>query len=130
MLTTLSLIEQLRAQYGGVTNYRIARILQVSDVTIIGYTVHNKIMSAAIGLKMAHQLALNAEYVVMCLAVERERNPDVKAVLTRVAKRAAALKPPKRKSIPLLPPPARIGRPPYQARLFIPAATPAPRRAP
>jgi hypothetical protein len=128
MLTTRDLIAQLRAIHGNVTNYRVAHLLQINQATMNGYIHHDRSMTPLFGLRAAAQLGLNSEYVLACLAVERERDPDVRAVLVRAAERAAKLKPPKTRLVPthILGPPGRRGRPPYQGRLILAANVPAP----
>jgi predicted transcriptional regulator len=82
MDTTHTLIERLRAHWGGATNYGLAKRLGITKSAVTRYARHGGGMSLDIGLRVADELKLNRTYVLACLMAEREPKDSVtRAVL-------------------------------------------------
>lgn len=80
MDTTKSLLERLRSKYDGCSNYRLAKVLDVSKTALNRYMTHGGGMGSDVGLRLADELGLPHAYVVACLALEREQSDQVKPV--------------------------------------------------
>ncbi len=89
MDTTKTLIERLRAQLGNATNYRLAKHLGISKPSLIKYVHERGGMAFEIGLRVGAELGLDPDYVLLCLAAEREQSPEVKTRWQRLASQAS-----------------------------------------
>ncbi len=82
----------LRAKNSGpnklCTDYRLAKILGLSKTAMTRYMRHGGGMSSDVGLKIAKELGLDANYVVACLAHEREQSELVRPVWAALAEMA------------------------------------------
>jgi hypothetical protein len=87
--TTKTLIERLRAQLGGASNYRLQKHLGISKAAIIRYVHERGGMSYDIGLRVGSELGLQPDYVLLCLAAEREQSPEIKTRWERLAHQAS-----------------------------------------
>lgn len=85
MDTTRSLLERLRSKYAGCSDYRLAKILGLSKTAMTRYTRHGGGMSHENGVKIAVELELQPEYVLACLAYEREQVEHIKPYWERLA---------------------------------------------
>jgi hypothetical protein len=72
MHTTNQILDALAAKLGGVSDYRLAKVLNASGTATIGNWRHGRSsLSQDYALKVADLLGWHPEYVVAC--VERER---------------------------------------------------------
>lgn len=75
-MTTMELIERLKAAHGGASDYRIAQILAVKPQTVSNWKKGRSTMGDEVGMRAAELLELDPVKVVVDLHIEREEgNP-------------------------------------------------------
>ena len=67
------------------TDYRIAKILGITQSSIIKILRHNGSLSDENAIKLADELKLPRSYVVACTSRHRANNPEVKEMWEEVA---------------------------------------------
>src|SRR5262245_56264265 len=89
METTRSLLERLRAKYATpdkpVSDYRLAKLAGVSKSAMVRYMRHDGGMASDVGLRVAAELDLQPEYVLACLAHEREQDEHARPYWEKLA---------------------------------------------
>ena len=76
MLTTNTLLNLLK-QHNDWSDYRIAKMLEVSHQSVSGWRTKGHVMSEEAGLRAAKILGLDPEIVVLSLQCERKKNTIV-----------------------------------------------------
>ncbi|OLO11412.1 hypothetical protein BTW10_10005 [Chromohalobacter japonicus] len=71
-MTTIDLLERLKAAHGGASYYKIAQILGVKSQTVYHWKNGHGTMSDEAGIKVAEALGLDPVKVVVDLHIERE----------------------------------------------------------
>ena len=74
------LLELLRAKLGGVTDYRLAKILGMSPQGISGITQNGGTLSDENAIKLAIELELPPSYVVICMHWQRAKDATTRAL--------------------------------------------------
>lgn len=75
-MTTMELIERLKAAHGGASDYRIAQILAVKPQTVSNWKKGRSTMGDEVGIRAAEALGLDPVKVIVDLHIEREEgNP-------------------------------------------------------
>lgn len=93
MDTTVVFLERLRARLGGdsgCTDYRLAKVLQISHVTMNGYLKKGRAMDDPIAIRCAKLLELEPVYVVACCHAERSTDVESAKLWQEIAARFAA----------------------------------------
>src|SRR5258708_1714906 len=91
MKTTVQFLDAVRVRHGLTSDYQLAKFLGVKHATISGYRHQKSMMDESMCLKIAAALALgDPGEVLVAIAHEREKRPEVKRAWERVAKRLAA----------------------------------------
>src|SRR5712691_2387244 len=91
MKTTVQFLDAVRARHGLTSDYQLAKFLEVTHTTISNYRVGRSMMGEEMCLKIAVALGLgDPGEVLVAIAHEREKRPEVKRAWERVAKRLAA----------------------------------------
>ena len=93
MESTKQFLERLRARLGGASecsDYRLAKVLEVSHVTIHGYLKKGRSMDDKVALNLAKQLNIEPAYVVACCHAERSTSAESLKLWTEIAARFAA----------------------------------------
>lgn len=93
METTEVFLERLRASLGGASgcsDYRLAKVLQVSHATIWGYTKKGRAMDDPVAIRCANLLELDPVYVVACCHAERSTDVESTKLWQEVAAKFVA----------------------------------------
>ncbi len=91
MKTTVQFLDAVRVRHSLTSDYQLGKLLGVSHARISNYRVGRNMMDEAMCLKIAAALSLDDPgEVLVAIAHEREKRPDVKRAWERVAKRLAA----------------------------------------
>lgn len=90
MLTTLDLLDAAKLAQGIRSEYRLARVLGVSDNGLYNYR-HGRTPDDERALRLAMLAGLNVPYVLTCMAAERSKDADTKSALTKAARDLADL---------------------------------------
>ncbi len=91
MKTTVQFLDAVRVRHGLTSDYQLAKFLGVTHTTISNYRVGRSMMGEEMCLKIAATLSLDDPgEVLVAIAHEREKRPEVKRAWERVAKRLAA----------------------------------------
>ncbi|WP_290866713.1 hypothetical protein [Aquabacterium sp.] len=80
MLTTAKLLDAAKRAQGITSEYRLARVLGVTDSALWNYR-HGRTPDDERALKIAALAGLDARYVLVCLAAERAKDDASRAVL-------------------------------------------------
>ncbi|WP_411991362.1 hypothetical protein [Agarivorans sp. DSG3-1] len=83
MITTLELLEGIKARFNLPTDYKTAQYLGVTHQTVSGWRKGTS-MSPAIGLRIAELLEMDVDYVHLCLLLEKAKDEREKASLQRM----------------------------------------------
>lgn len=87
----LQIKSKLRQQGRPDTDYAVGKLIGASRQTMSNHKHnHRQVFSDEIGIRIAEFLELDPGYVLACLAAERTKRPEVKAVWERFAKSSAA----------------------------------------
>lgn len=88
----IELLECLRKdqEFKGLptTDYRLAKILGITQTSIIKITKHGGSLSDETAIKLADELKISRAYVMACMALHRAHNPDIKEVWEEMAANA------------------------------------------
>src|SRR6266581_539171 len=91
MKTTVQFLDAVRVRHSLTSDYQLGKLLGVSHARISNYSVGRNMMDEAMCLKIAAALSLDDPgEVLVAIAHEREKRPEVKRAWERVAKRLAA----------------------------------------
>jgi len=85
MHTTPQLLDALARKLGGVTDYRLAKVLGTSMQAVAHWRKGDRHPSHGYAVKIAAELKWPAEYVLACVEHEREPAQDVRVVWQRLA---------------------------------------------
>ncbi len=88
MKTTIELLAAVRAKHGA-TWYGLQKILGLTKTTITRYRKGIGYFDDDVALRVADDLGLDRAYVLTCVAAERSRRAEVKAVWIRTAEKLA-----------------------------------------
>lgn len=73
-------LDRLAAHLGGVSDYRIAKVLQVGHSRISNYRTGRSTLDNAIAWKMAELLGIDAREIIAALEADRAKDQDGKQV--------------------------------------------------
>lgn len=77
--TAQHLLELLRAKLGGVTDYRLGKVLGMSPQGIAGITQNGGTLSDENAVKLALELDLPPSYVIICMHWQRAKDATTRA---------------------------------------------------
>lgn len=91
-MNTLELLDRYKAHHGGITDYRAAKFLNVKSQTVYTWKAGGK-MSDEVGIRIAEELGLDPDLVLLDLHIERERgnvtSPVWRSIRDRLSMAAA-----------------------------------------
>lgn len=93
METTSDFLERLRTRLdagSGCSDYKLAKVLQVSTGGMTNYLKHGRSMDDDVAVRLAELLELNPGYVVACCHAERSKSVKVSKVWQNIAAQYAA----------------------------------------
>src|SRR6266700_741173 len=91
MKSTVQFLDAVRVRHGLTSDYQLAKFLRARQQTISRYRNGQSMMDEEMCLKIAAALSLDDPgEVLVAIAHEREKRPEVKRAWERVAKRLAA----------------------------------------
>lgn len=93
METTIDFLERLRTRLdtgSGCSDYKLAKVLQVSTGGMANYIKHGRSMDDEIAIRVAELLDLNPGYVVACCHAERSKTVETTKVWEALAAQFAA----------------------------------------
>lgn len=90
MERTIDFIERLRASNDGATDYRLAKILDISKSSMVKYTKHQGSMSDSVAKRVAIELDIDPAYVVSCVAAEKCKDSETVKIWERISSQFAA----------------------------------------
>jgi transcriptional regulator with XRE-family HTH domain len=91
MQGTRDFLDALARQYGGASDYALAKRLGVSKQSISNYRSGIRYIGDELAIRIAAELELDPAYVLACVNAEREREPTVSRVWQELARRLAAV---------------------------------------
>ena len=77
MITSGVLLEELRDAYGNCSDYRLAKLLEISQQAVSRYINKGLIMSDEPAAKAAQLLGYDEKYILTCLHAERAKDTSV-----------------------------------------------------
>lgn len=77
--TAQQLLELLRAKLGGVTDYRLAKVLGMAQQSISTIMVNGGTLSDENAVKLALELDLPPSYVIICMHWQRAKDATTRA---------------------------------------------------
>lgn len=88
MDTSETLIRKIRAKFGdrALTDYRLAKLLQMSPQGIHSWKSRGSVFDDKAGQRIAELLDMDPAYVLSCLAAERAKDPSAKKTYERIAR--------------------------------------------
>jgi transcriptional regulator with XRE-family HTH domain len=87
MKTTVDFLDAVRDRHGLTSDYQLAKVLAVGQSTISHYRKGRSAFDEAMACKVAALLELPAEYVFACTASERAKDPEIKKIWARAARK-------------------------------------------
>lgn len=78
--TAQQLLELLRAKYGGCSDYRLAKILSMSQQGISTVMTNKTTLSDENAVKLAVELGLDPVYVIICMNWQRAKDDSIRAI--------------------------------------------------
>lgn len=78
--TARQLLELLRAKLGGVSDYRLAKVLGMSHQGISTVMINDATLSDENAVKLALELGLDPAYVIICMHWQRAKDETTRAV--------------------------------------------------
>lgn len=78
--TARQLLELLRAKHGGCSDYRLAKLLNMSQQGISSLMVNDGTLSDENAVKLALELDLPPAYVIICMHWQRAKDDTTRAV--------------------------------------------------
>lgn len=83
--TAQQLLELLRAKLGGVTDYRLAKVMGMYPQSISAILTKGGTLSDENAVKLAEELELPPSYVLICMHLQRAKDESTRAVWQDVA---------------------------------------------
>jgi len=83
--TSLELLERVRAHLGNVSYYRVAKVLEVSETTVLAWKSEKGGIGRDTALRVAELLDEPPEYILACIEHEREPSAGVRRLWKRIA---------------------------------------------
>lgn len=84
MLTTNEFFDLVKHKHQIPSDYALAKRLKVSQASISLHRTKPHGMDDALALRVANELGMAPEYVLICAAAERAKRTEEKAVYTRL----------------------------------------------
>lgn len=89
MKTTVELLDQARAVCGGISDYELAKRLQLTRSAVSKLRTGKAFLGEETAVKIAELVGLDAGYVLSCIAAERAKRTAVKKAWSRAAAKLA-----------------------------------------
>jgi len=93
MLSTTDLLDLAKARAGGVSDYRLAKLLEVEQVTVSNYRTGRSQPKNPIAMRLAELCGLDAAEVVLWVNLERASSDSDRAVWQMLLARLKASNP-------------------------------------
>jgi hypothetical protein len=90
MHTSNGLLDAAALELGGVSDYRIAKLIGCGASRISNYRTGRATMNDEMAARVAELAGFSAEYGIACVGIERAPNDYVKRIYRRIAKHANA----------------------------------------
>jgi len=87
MTNTKELLTLLKARHGGVSDYRISKILGVTHQAVSKWNCGKSTFNDEIAVKVAYMLDLDPDYILISIYAERCTRDDISQVLIHAAER-------------------------------------------
>lgn len=78
-MNTLQYLDAVKARRGITSDYALAKVLGVSQPTVIGYRSGRRIFDDEVALTIAQELGLNPLAVIAAANAERAKTPEMRA---------------------------------------------------
>ena len=85
MTNTKELLTLLKAHYGGVSDYRLAKILEVSPQAVSKWKMGNHAFRDDMAIKVAETMGLDVDYVLLSIYAERVKGDAASHAFARAA---------------------------------------------
>lgn len=85
IVTPIDLVEKLQAHYGGVSVYRVAKELGLSNPRVLNWMHGRACPSPKEGKRIAEILGLDVAFVLASLEAQRQSEPDLAEVWQELA---------------------------------------------
>lgn len=85
MLTTIELIEMIREKNGNCSDYRLAKLINVTPQTIHNYTKRNGHINDESAIIAAEMLGIPPFYILACIQAEKSQNERICHILESMA---------------------------------------------
>lgn len=85
MHTISAFLDDLKSLKNNASDYRIAKILEVSNSTVAFWRQGRQLPNSATCERLAKELGLPTEYVLACVNAEKEKSDSLRAVWVRMA---------------------------------------------
>lgn len=83
--TSVELLERVRAKQGGVSWYRLQRMIPASETTVANWKKGRSTIDRKFVARIAELLDESPEYVLLCLEHERETSAELRKIWKRLA---------------------------------------------
>lgn len=91
MLTTRDLLAVVKTAHGIPSNYRLARVLDVTEATVQRWNTGRNAPDDAMAERLANMAGLDVAYVLASIYAERAANDDSRRIWSGIAKRLQGL---------------------------------------
>lgn len=85
MIKTKELLTLLKAHYGGVSDYRLAKNLDVTPQAVSKWKKGNHTLSDEMAIRVAEILGLDTDYVLLSIYAERTKGDAASHAFARAA---------------------------------------------
>ena len=91
MTNAIRYLEALKARTGGASDYRIAKILGVTQQTVSKWRTERDSFSTTTAEKVANALEIDPAEVVLAAQIDRAKTPEEKALWESILKKCTSL---------------------------------------
>lgn len=91
MNTTIGFIDAVKASQGGISDYRLAKILGITQQTVSKYRTGKDFLGDVTAIKVAALLEIEPAYVLACVHQERSKSDAERAAWSSIIERFGGL---------------------------------------
>jgi transcriptional regulator with XRE-family HTH domain len=95
MFSAIDLVDRARAAQGGISDYRIAKILGIHPNSVSGWRTAGKLPSNPIAMRLAELAGVDPVETMLAVNIERSTTPADREAWEKVLARVSAPTPPK-----------------------------------
>lgn len=88
LLTSAELLKLLRDKLNGCSDYRLAKVLNISQSAMSALINGKSVMSDETALKVATELGISPALAVLSVMRERTKNPEIRDIIDTLPTRA------------------------------------------